>query len=88
MDKPCKTRTAQPFALMLTDLTTLDWVQVKSGDIDAAREAFKKFHGREVGRQFAVYACHPETKWDGAGGFTVPAGQWCPVLVATNGKAR
>lgn len=88
MDTATKTRKAQPFAIMLTDLDTLDWVMIQKGGLDEARIKFNSFHKKPCGKNFAAYACHPDTKWDGAGGYSIPHGEFAPVLVGTNGRTR
>lgn len=79
MDKPMAgkiKRQEVPFSLMLSD-KRLNWVMVKGGE--DVRAAFKKFHGYAPGREAVLVICHPETKWDGIGGYSVPRGAWLPV---------
>lgn len=63
----------------------LDWVsyEAKGGDEERdGRAFFKGFHKRAPRGKFRLFMCHPKTKWDGIGGFSVPAvGGWRPVRV-------
>lgn len=64
----------------------LDWVSytAKAGD-DVERDGrafFKGYHKRAPRKGFRLFMCHPDTKWDGVGGYSVPAvGGWAPVRV-------
>lgn len=71
-------RKKPPFSIMLTD-GKLDWIMVKPPNDPFA--AFQEYHGRKPKGQLAIVVCHPETKWDGAGGFAIPEGEWTPVVV-------
>jgi hypothetical protein len=64
---------------MLTD-ASLNWVQYDAAKTDG-RTAFKDFHGRAPRAGFMVYMCHKGTAWDGAGGYSIPSGEWAPVRV-------
>ncbi len=78
-------RAKPPFKIMLTDASTLDWVCVGPEKAGKVKEFFKEFHGKPLSNRWIMFICHPETTWDGAGGYTVPAGQWAPVMVARKG---
>jgi len=65
---------------MLTD-ASLEWVQYQAGVKDDGRKAFKDFHGHAPRAGFRLFMCHPDTAWDGAGGYSIPAGEWAPIQV-------
>lgn len=81
---------APRFRIMMQD--GLDWVaytpaQPQEGDGgDAGREGdgravFREFHGRKPRAGFRLFLCHPDTRWDGIGGYTVPKDGWRPQRV-------
>lgn len=78
-----KARQQVPFALMMVD-DKLNWIQIKEGEakrgIKALISKFEEFHGYKPSKT-KVFICHPETKWDGIAGYSIPQGAWAPVEV-------
>lgn len=67
-----------PFRWFMQDYK-MNWVMADANE--DVRVVFEEFHGYTARKPYLVMVCHPETKWDGIGGYTIPQGEWMPVKV-------
>ena len=77
---------AAPPAVRFMMQDGLAWVSYTASDADGeerdGRAFFKGFHHRAPRKGVRLFMCHEGTKWDGIGGYSVPAKTgWKPVRV-------